>query len=86
MADNEIPLDIKSYNDLIDYLCRKRNPSAALKAVIKFQEHGFHPTTQTFQPIVLSFMNQNYDERMRNTLYNLMKDNNVSFPNFNVRG
>ncbi|RIA98989.1 hypothetical protein C1645_748228 [Glomus cerebriforme] len=84
MADNEIPLDIKSYNNLIDHLCRIRNYSAAIETIIKFQEHGFRPTEQTFQPIVHSFTNQNYDEKMRKSLYNLMRDNNVSFPNFNI--
>ncbi|CAG8524986.1 9402_t:CDS:1 [Funneliformis mosseae] len=80
MADNHIPLDIISYNDLINSLCRMQNPTVALEAVIKFQEHGFRPTAQTFQHIVLSLKNRNCDERMRKTLYNLMRDNNVFFP------
>jgi pentatricopeptide repeat protein len=82
MANNEIPLDIMSFNKIIVDLCRTRNSSAALEAVIKFQEHGFRPTKQTFRPIVQSFMNHGCDKRMRKSLYNLMKDNNIYFPKF----
>ncbi|GBB91932.1 hypothetical protein RclHR1_01940009 [Rhizophagus clarus] len=81
MANNEIPLDIISFNKIIANLCRARNSSAALETVIKFQEHGFRPTKQTFQPIIHSFMNHGCNEGMRESLYNLMNDNNVSFPN-----
>ncbi|RGB38540.1 hypothetical protein C1646_692087 [Rhizophagus diaphanus] len=86
MANNEIPLDIISFNKIIVNLCRARNSSVALETVIKFQEHGFRPTKQTFQPIIHSFifMNHGCDEGMRESLYNLMNDNNVSFPNLNV--
>ena len=59
-----------------------KNPTVALEAVIKFQEHGFRPTAQTFQHIVLSLKNRSCDEGMKKTLYNLMRDNNVFFPNF----
>ncbi|PKK79773.1 hypothetical protein RhiirC2_726332 [Rhizophagus irregularis] len=86
MANNEIPLDIISFNKIIVNLCRARNSSVALETVIKFQEHGFRPTKQTFQPIIHSFifMNHGCDEGMRESLCNLMNDNNVSFPNLNV--
>lgn len=82
MTKIEIPLDIETFNGLINLICKRlRKPKLALVIIEKFKEHGIKPNSKTFAPIYDAFRNaldKNNNRSRKSLVVNTLSESALS--------